>query len=318
MEPTPANAAARKKTNADSTTLRGVIGIWIFVLLWNGSFGGVIWLIVTSPGAGIEWHKVAMVSPFVLVGLGIIYVLMPWTLKFFRQRARAKPPANPNQVGELGLGPESVDRPIASSLLQPTAAPARNTAASDMKGSSVDRQPRSLNVRLGTFIYTKLFPLPFFLAGLALLYLAGQDFNVAHKSNQWPNTIGKIELSGVKENWSTGSGISKRMYSANIKYRFIANKAEYVGDRVDFGSAGSMGRSVDADARALVSRYPPGEEVRVYYNPENPQEAVLEPGFATRSWMYALGGLVFLSVGLACFFYLPKLFRRRSGFLNNR
>ena len=94
-----ADAAARNKPGAETTPLRGVIGVWTFVLVWNAYFWWVIWLIVSGGPAPIEWHKVALVSPFVLVGLGLIYLLTPWTVRFFRQRARRKHAADQNKTG---------------------------------------------------------------------------------------------------------------------------------------------------------------------------------------------------------------------------
>ena len=94
-----ADAAARNKPGAETTPLRGVIGVWTFVLVWNAYFWWVIWLIASSGPAPIEWHKVALVSPFVLVGLGLIYLLTPWTVKFFRQRAGQKHAADQNKAG---------------------------------------------------------------------------------------------------------------------------------------------------------------------------------------------------------------------------
>jgi hypothetical protein len=94
MEPTSADAAARKKNNADTTTLSGVIGVWTFILIWNGFIWWVIWSMLSrygptlsKNGTTIAWEKIAFLSPFVLVGLGLIFLVMPSTIKFFRQKA---------------------------------------------------------------------------------------------------------------------------------------------------------------------------------------------------------------------------------------
>lgn len=99
IEQTQADAAARNKPGAETTPLRGVIGVWTFVLVWNAYFWWVIWLIVSGGPTPVEWHKVALVSPFVLVGLGLIYLLTPWTVKFFRKRAGQKQAADQNKAG---------------------------------------------------------------------------------------------------------------------------------------------------------------------------------------------------------------------------
>lgn len=94
-----ASGAGQHKARADTTTLRGVIGIWAFVLLWNGFVWWVIWLMISGRGTAITPFVVVFLSLFVLVGLGLIYLLMPWTVKFFRERGMRVPTTAPAKGG---------------------------------------------------------------------------------------------------------------------------------------------------------------------------------------------------------------------------
>jgi hypothetical protein len=64
-------------------------------------------------------------------------------------------------------------------------------------------------------------------------------------------------------------------------------------------------------AEAIVARYPVGQMVTVYYTPDDPAKAVLEPGLSLKAFFTLSLGLVFLGVGggLGYLFYAtrPKL-----------
>jgi hypothetical protein len=55
--------------------------------------------------------------------------------------------------------------------------------------------------------------------------------------------------------------------------------------------------------KAAAERYPVGRTVKVYYNPSNPSEAVLEPGLWYGNFIFAGIGVVIIGVA-----YLTKLF----------
>jgi hypothetical protein len=49
----------------------------------------------------------------------------------------------------------------------------------------------------------------------------------------------------------------------------------------------------------IAKRYPVGTAVTVYYSPENPLLATLEPGIAREAWWLPGAGAAFLLFGLA-------------------
>ena len=87
----------------------------------------------------------------------------------------------------------------------------------------------------------------------------------------WPSTEGIVETSQVHD---SNSGRHGRTYSAHIIYSYHVGGTGYIGDRLCFGSMSSS----SSYAGGIVNRYPVGKKVSVYYSPNDPQLAALEPG----------------------------------------
>lgn len=120
----------------------------------------------------------------------------------------------------------------------------------------------------------------------------------------WPTTVGIIETVQVESFLSnermrhqseTDGFISMhryRYFRPDIVYRYQVNKIDYRGSRISLG--GRLYATFDAFARRRVARYTPGEQVTVYYDPDNPAMAVLEPR-AYGGWVVWSLALLFLA-----------------------
>lgn len=88
---------------------------------------------------------------------------------------------------------------------------------------------------------------------------------------------------------------------ADISYRYKVNGANYSSSGISL-----LDLAYTADrAQSIVGRYPEKARVRVYYNPADCSEAVLEPGSADGiSFLYVVGG-TFAAVGV--FFLIMSL-----------
>jgi uncharacterized protein DUF3592 len=84
-------------------------------------------------------------------------------------------------------------------------------------------------------------------------------------------------------------------YIPDITFAYTVDGRAYQATRYDFSSAHGYMRS--DDAKALVSRYPPGAHVTCYVNPRDPSQAVLVRG-ATRSLALGLMPMAFFAFGL--------------------
>ncbi|MFO8049477.1 MAG: DUF3592 domain-containing protein, partial [Desulfosudaceae bacterium] len=91
------------------------------------------------------------------------------------------------------------------------------------------------------------------------------------------------------------SSTSKRMYRADVSFQYTVNGRSYVSDKVSFGDYNS---SSSSPIRKIVSRYPGSATVTVYFDPDDPATAILEPGKLGGLWIpFAVGGM-FILVGL--------------------
>lgn len=86
-----------------------------------------------------------------------------------------------------------------------------------------------------------------------------------HQSRRWPTTAGEILDSGLDED-SDGWG-------PRVRYAYIVKEKRYTSDRLYFYLST---QSSAKDARKHLSPYPVGKAVTVYYDPREPQQAVLD------------------------------------------
>jgi hypothetical protein len=89
----------------------------------------------------------------------------------------------------------------------------------------------------------------------------------------WPSVQGRIvhaRLRAVRGKRSDGSATVSNV--PDIEYVYTAGDVEYRGKRIGIGEI----RAGGPDVEAALARYQPGSTGPVYYNPDNPNEAVLE------------------------------------------
>ncbi|RMG98831.1 MAG: DUF3592 domain-containing protein [Chloroflexi bacterium] len=129
----------------------------------------------------------------------------------------------------------------------------------------------------------------FFVASITLTIVGVNVLRNARVSEGWPTTTGEVVASSVRAS-SDSDGTT---YYADVSYSYVVDDHRYVSDTVSFGEYGSSDRS---HAEEVVARYPVGKRVTVYYNPELPETAVLEPGVTWSSYFPLAMGLCFLSV----------------------
>lgn len=56
-------------------------------------------------------------------------------------------------------------------------------------------------------------------------------------------------------------------------------------------------------ATSYAKKYPAGAKVSVYYNPEQPDQATLEPGLARGDWMIPVLGIAAMALGIFALFF---------------
>ena len=131
-----------------------------------------------------------------------------------------------------------------------------------------------------------------FVAGGAIAIFIGKPIlDNAKASESWPDVPGVVVSSDVVSK----RGKDNTMYSADIVYHYAVNGRDYTCSTVSFG--GNYSSSSSQHAHKVTNKYPAGTPVQVYYQPEEPSTAALEPGATAMSY-FALGiGCVFVLVG---------------------
>jgi hypothetical protein len=118
----------------------------------------------------------------------------------------------------------------------------------------------------------------------------------AQNSKNWPATNGKFLSSKVESYW-TRSGSSRRsrrvrMYRAKVLYEYSVDGIKYTSSKISFVGYNSSKRN---EVKSIVDKYPKNKSATVYYDPENPEIAVLQPGETRGIHIpFIIGGVSFL------------------------
>ena len=111
----------------------------------------------------------------------------------------------------------------------------------------------------------------------------------ADASKKWPRAPGTVIASALEK-----SPQHRRRYIAALQYRYRVGGKDYEATRVFWG--GNEGR--EKHMASVVETYPAGSSVRVFYDPKNPAEAVLDPIQHTGSRQLVLYALAMITLGL--------------------
>lgn len=132
----------------------------------------------------------------------------------------------------------------------------------------------------------------FTLGATAFLLQSVWHLILALEARSWPTAQGVMLSSKLAEEHD-GEDV---MYHARVSYRFTANGRELIGDRAYFGGFDRTTWSVFA--RNIVAKYPPGALVTVHYDPDRPEQAVLEPGVSGALVAILVFEIVFLAIAV--------------------
>ena len=126
--------------------------------------------------------------------------------------------------------------------------------------------------------------------GVGTYYLGILKVKSLYEAERWPNVQGRVLSSRIIES----SGDDSTTYRGYVAYSYTVDGREFKNDQVAFMSVSS---SCYSCARKIVRDHPQGGSVRVFFNPENPAESVLDRNWR---WSYLLGflPLLFFFVGI--------------------
>lgn len=116
---------------------------------------------------------------------------------------------------------------------------------------------------------------PFLAIAVFFFFSARRSSAQAQASQTWPSVMGTVASSSVDVRTTSDSdGGTNTAYYPVVTYQYEVLGHKYSSDRVSFGFR--VGSGNRAQAQAVADRYIAGNQIRVYYNPNNPGEAVLE------------------------------------------
>lgn len=132
-----------------------------------------------------------------------------------------------------------------------------------------------------------------YLASLVFVLLAAgyglrerKEYQTGLATRRWPKTQGtvlesKVRHGSTRSSTGVGHSLGRRhghgssgthaTYSFYFLYSYTVKGKEYLGHRIRVGH-------FTPDPDEMAKRYPKGSIVTVYYDPDHPREAVLEPG----------------------------------------
>lgn len=148
----------------------------------------------------------------------------------------------------------------------------------------------------------------FFIVGLILVLAQIKGILKSGTSKAWPTIHGKVLRSRVHISRSRSSSTNRNSglsvsYRPDIEFVYKIDGIEYHSKRPYYGS--NIGSSFKYKrSKDLVDKYPVGKEVKVYYNPGNPKEAILETGLHRELFLGLGMGILFSIIGYFVYSFL--------------
>lgn len=162
-----------------------------------------------------------------------------------------------------------------------------NTGMDENADSGLNRGTFSRKGWVGAILFVSLF----LLIGLGTLTGGVLIARKSGESLKWPQANGEIVVSRVINAYTTGS---TQMYAVDVEYRYAIQDHVYTAKKIKDGDYSS---SDWKEMQRIAGRYLPRQPVTVYYDPTNPENALLEPGYGSTAWIPFLIGGVFTLVG---------------------
>ncbi len=140
----------------------------------------------------------------------------------------------------------------------------------------------------------------FGIIGVAMLFVYFRSKKKVEESQNWSAVQGYITKSYIRRETDTDSdGDRSTSYFPEVLYTYEFHGQEYTGDKISFG--GKTGSSHHKKAQNFLAQYPVGQGVTVYYDPNNPEDAVLVRTAVGK--LILIIGIIFTLIALAslCF-----------------
>lgn len=150
--------------------------------------------------------------------------------------------------------------------------------------------------------------------GIAVFYRGCCLLAQSREALHWPQTEGYVISSLLTINhlpkFIDPRDNPARWYGAQVQYKYTVGDQEYVSDRLAF----QRGDTIDPkEALNVMNTYRSQHEVTVYYDPQDPKEAVLLPGYIGDIYIQFVIGAFVTFLGLISFYSQPYKYHREVG-----
>ncbi|MCE2572871.1 DUF3592 domain-containing protein [Motilimonas eburnea] len=136
----------------------------------------------------------------------------------------------------------------------------------------------------------------FIAIGLMSLLPVGYFFIIALKSKQWPKRMAMITYNSLavkKAGYWEGRSL---MGGDLIKYRYNIERVDYENSQI---TAADIVMKLMVAGDELLAQFPEKEMLEISYNPNNPQQSLLIPGFCKWNFLPLITITIFIAVGYA-------------------
>lgn len=143
--------------------------------------------------------------------------------------------------------------------------------------------------------------------GIVLLYRSCCILEQSREALNWPQTKGHIISSLLTvHHYPKFIGLSvdpARWYGAGVRYEYTVGDGLYLSDRLAFQKSDTMSPK---EALKVMNKYRRLHEAPVYYDPKDPKESVLQPGYTGEIYIPFIMG-AFLAFGGIFILYSQSL-----------
>jgi len=120
----------------------------------------------------------------------------------------------------------------------------------------------------------------------------------ANKTKNWPAADGQVNEAHIEErrtNYTVNHQRRTRLtYEPVVSYTYQVGGSTYTGHKIqEIPSSYDQGK-----AEGVAAGYPAGGAVKVYYDPQKPEKAVLVPGGGGGGIALIIGGIIMGGIGL--------------------
>ncbi len=129
-----------------------------------------------------------------------------------------------------------------------------------------------------------------------VLFIIGHDALIeVAQTETWPSTEGVVlEATVEAESVQTGE-INSTSFYPHVVYHYTVAERQQTGDRITWNNDLSFQSTLQA--KEVLADYPVNQAVTVYYNPQNPGQAVLRRGGGESMEILRGLGIIVLAAG---------------------